>query len=273
MPPQQNFELLARAGYVARGIVFLLVAGLALLSGVASGQADTKSAVSQLLEQPFGRVWVGLIGLGLLGFVAWRLAQAFADSDGHGKDKKAIVIRLAMFGSAITYISLSIYALTQAFSGVRDDGGSGEEGLAQWVMSQPFGSYLAMAIGAGFIIGGVITSVKGITRKFEKYLRLPRSNGMLGMICIYGLVARGLVFAITGALFAYAGFTVDPEQAGSMSDALGSVRQLPFGGILFVVIAGGLAAFGVYNLVEARYRIIRGPSVKDVKRAVSTPVA
>lgn len=81
-------------------------------------------------------------------------------------------------------------------------------------MSQPFGSYLAIIIGIGFIVGGVVTSAKGLTRKFEKYLRLPDAKGVVSMVCIYGLVARGVVFAITGVLFAYAGFTVDPEQAG-----------------------------------------------------------
>lgn len=269
MPQRSKFELLARSGYVARGVVFLLVAGLALLSGVAGGNADTKSAVSQLLEQPFGRLWVGLIGLGLLGFVAWRLAQSLADSDGHGRDKKAIAIRLAMLGSAITYIFLACYALSQAFSGIRGSEGAGEKGMAQWVMSHPFGSYVAMAIGLGLIIGGVVTSAKGLTRKFERYLQLPDTKGILGVICVYGLVARGFVFAITGILFAYAGFTVDPEQAGGISDALLSLRQLPFGAALYIVVAAGLAAFGLYNLVEARYRIVRGPSVNEVKHSLT----
>ncbi len=70
-----RFEMLAKSGYVARGVVFLLIAGLALFSGVAGGEADSKSALTSLLQQPFGRIWVGLIGLGLLGFVAWRLAH------------------------------------------------------------------------------------------------------------------------------------------------------------------------------------------------------
>jgi hypothetical protein len=268
MPRKPDFELLARSGYAARGIVFLLVAGLALLSGVAGGKADTKSAVSTLLEQPFGRVWVALIGLVLLGFVAWRLAQSLADSDGHGTDRKAIVIRAAMLGSATTYLGLAGYALGHAIGGAGGSEGSGEKGLAQWIMSQPFGSYIAIMIGIGFIVGGVVTSAKGLTRKFEKYLRLPDAKGVVSMVCIYGLVARGVVFAITGMLFAYAGFTVDPEQAGSISEALSWLRQLPFGSIVYVAVAVGLAAFGIYNLVEARYRIVRGPSVGDVKRAL-----
>ncbi|MGO7448227.1 DUF1206 domain-containing protein [Rhizobium ruizarguesonis] len=119
-------------------------------------------------------------------------------------------------------------------------------------MSQPFGSYLAIAVGAGFILGGVLTAAKGISRKFERYLQLPGQKEIVTLICIYGLVARGVVFAITGVLFACAGFRVDPGQAGSMGDALEWLHQLPLGSFLYVAVAMGLAAFGIYNLVEAR---------------------
>ncbi|WJH39800.1 DUF1206 domain-containing protein [Aliirhizobium terrae] len=268
MPDNLRFELLAKAGYAARGIVFMMIAGLALFSGVAGGKPETKSALSTLLEQPFGQIWVGLIGLGLFGFVAWRLAQSFADSDGHGSDAKAVVIRVALLGSAMTYAGLATYAIGHAISAAGGSEGSGERGLAEWIMSQPFGSYLAIAVGLGFVAGGIVTAAKGIMRTFEKYIRVPDRKGILTMICIYGLVARGVVFAVTGILFAYAGFKVDPQQAGSMSDALDWLRQLPFGSILYVIIAVGLAAFGVYNLIEARYRVVRGPSIQDVKQAM-----
>lgn len=264
-----RFEMLAKSGYVARGVVFLLIAGLALFSGVAGGEADSKSALTSLLQQPFGRIWVGLVGLGLLGFVAWRLAQSIADSDGHGSDTKARVIRAALLGSAVTYVGLAVYALGHAVGLGSGSGESGEKGLAQWIMSQPFGAYLAIAVGVGFIVGGVVTAAKGVMRKFEKYLRIPEDKKALTWICIYGLVARGVVFAVTGILFAYAGMTVDPDQAGSMSDALQWLRSLPFGSVIYVVIAAGLAAFGIYNLVEARYRIVRGPDLKEIKHSVA----
>ncbi len=109
---------------------------------------ETKSALSALLGQPLGRVWVGLIGLGLLGFVAWRLAQSLADSDGHGRNGKALAIRSALFGSAITYLGLAAYALGNALFLGGGSEASGEKDLAGWIMSQPFGSYFAIAVGA-----------------------------------------------------------------------------------------------------------------------------
>jgi len=270
MPTALRFEMLAKCGYAARGAVFLLVAGLALFSGVAGAQPESKPAIAALLEQPFGRLWVGLIGLGLLGFVAWRIAQSLGDSDGHGSGGKGLAIRAALFGSAATYLSLAIFALGHALLFSSDDGGgSGEQGMAQWIMSQPFGSYLAILVGLGFIVGGAITAAKGIRRTFEKYIQIPGDKRAATFVCMYGLIARGVVFAITGVFFAYAGFRVDPEQAGSMSDALQWLQQLPFGSVLYIVVAIGLAAFGGYNLIAARYRTVKKPSLEGMKRTMS----
>ncbi len=267
MNTRSKFQMMARAGYGARGVVFLLIAGLALFSSFAGGQADTQSALQAILQQPFGRVWIGLIGVGLAGFVVWRLAQSLANADGQDDDVKGYAIRAALFGSAVTYAGLAFTSLAMALQMSGGGGSGGEEGLAAWVMAQPFGRYLAGIIGLGFIIGGGVTAMKGIKRSFGRYLHLDaEKNSPAVLISIYGLVARGAVFGIIGVFFVYAAFTVDPEQAGGMADALAWVRSLPFGGIIYAVVALGLAAFGLYNFVEARYRRIATPDVGDIRR-------
>ncbi len=268
MNTRSKFHLMARAGYGARGVVFLMVAALALFSGFAGAEPDTNSALETLLQQPFGRVWIGLIGLGLAGFVVWRLAQSLANADGQDDDAKGYAIRAALFGSAITYAGLAMTSILMALQMSNGSGGSGgEEGIAAWVMSQPFGRYLAGIIGIGFIIGGIVTAMKGIKRSFGRYLELDaEKNSPAVLISIYGLVARGVVFGIIGVLFLYAAFNVDPEQAGGMAEAMAWLRELPFGGIIYAVVAVGLAAFGIYNFVEARYRRIRAPEASDIRR-------
>jgi hypothetical protein len=262
-----KFQLMARAGYGARGIVFLMVAGLALFSSFAGGKADTKSALDTILQQPFGRIWIGLIGLGLAGFVVWRLAQSLANADGQDDDMKGYAIRAALFGSAVTYAGLALTSLGMAVQMSGGGGSGGEEGLAAWVMAQPFGRYLAGIIGIGFVIGGVVTAMKGIKRRFGRYLELDtEKNSPAVLVSIYGLVARGAVFGIVGVFFIYAAFTVDPQQAGGMADALAWVHDLPFGALIYAVVALGLAAFGIYNFVEARYRRISAPEVADIRR-------
>lgn len=272
MNTRSKFHFLARAGYSARGVVFLLIAALALFSSIAGGRPDTQSALSAVLQQPFGRIWIGLIGLGLAGFVVWRLAQSLANADGQDDDLKGYAIRAALFGSAITYAGLAVTSLMMALQMSGGGGSGGEEGLAAWVMAQPFGRYLAGIIGIGFVIGGVITAMKGIKRRFGRYLNLDaEKNSPAVLISIYGLVARGAVFAIVGVFFLYAAFTVDPEQAGGMADALAWVQSLPFGGVIYAVVAVGLAAFGIYNFVEARYRRIRVPNARDLVDGLTPP--
>ncbi len=268
MNTRSKFHLMARAGYGARGVVFLMVAALALFSGFAGAEPDTNSALETLQQQPFGRVWIGLIGLGLAGFVVWRLAQSLANADGQDDDAKGYAIRAALFGSAITYAGLAMTSILMALQMSNGSGGSGgEEGIAAWVMSQPFGRYLAGIIGIGFIIGGIVTAMKGIKRSFGRYLELDaEKNSPAVLISIYGLVARGVVFGIIGVLFLYAAFNVDPEQAGGMAEAMAWLRDLPLGGIIYAVVALGLAAFGIYNFVEARYRRIRAPEASDIRR-------
>ncbi len=260
-----KFELLARAGYGARGIVFILIAGLALFSGLGGGSTDSKSALDTILNQPFGQIWLVLVGLGLAGFVFWRLAQSIGNADNQKPDAKGYIIRAALFGSAVTYAGLALYAVSHALGYSAGQGsGGGEASLAAWAMSQPFGRYLAGAIGLGFVVGGAVTAFKGVTRRFEKYLNVGQSHA-LTLVCVYGLVSRGVVFAIVGVFFCYAAFTVNPDQAGSMSDALTWVRGLPMGGVLYLIVAIGLAAFGVYNFVEARYRQVQTPDLNSIR--------
>lgn len=261
-----KFELLARAGYAARGIVFILVSGLALFSGFGNGGPEAKSALQTLLGQPLGRVWLFAIGVALLGFVSWRLAQSLADADQHGADGKGLLIRAALFASAVTYASLAFYALGHATFFVAAKGGSGEKDLASWIMAQPFGSYLAILVGISFIAGGIVTALKGVTRKFERYLQTLPERTIMRLICVYGLVARGVLFGSVGILFVYAGIHVNPDEAGNTADALNWLRQLPFGSALYLTAAFGLAAFGIYNFVEARYRVVKIPSVEETRQ-------
>ena len=265
-----NFALLARAGYAARGIVFILVSGLALFSGIADGRPETKSALQILLNQPLGRVWVVAIGLALSGFVSWRLAQSLADADQHGSEGKGLVIRAALLGSALTYLGLAFYAFRYAILFTGGDDGSGERDLAGWIMSQPFGSYLAIIVGLTLVAGGVVTAVKGLTGRFERYLRALPKRRIVRLVCVYGLVSRGVLFALVGVLFMYAGVHVNPNEAGNTADALNWLRQLPFGSALYILVSAGLAAFGIYNLVEARYRVVKAPSLNEARQALQS---
>lgn len=263
MASSNSFQLLARSGYTARGTVYTLVAGLALYSVIAGGaaQPDSKSALTVVLTQPFGRIWLGLIAAGLLAFVAWRIAQCFANVDAHPSDLKGYAIRTGFLVSAATYLSLAVFALSQALNVSGGGGSSGEEKVTSWLIAQAFGPYLVAALGAVVVGIGIAQILKGVRQRYRDYLRIPSTSGIvIDCICIFGLAARGVIFIIIGIFFLYAAFAIDPDQAGGIADAFVWIRGLPFGSALYALAGLGLLAFGIYNFVVARYRRIKSPS-------------
>ncbi|HKF93470.1 MAG TPA: DUF1206 domain-containing protein, partial [Gammaproteobacteria bacterium] len=79
-PPDagKGVEWLARMGYVAKGVVYMIVGVLAAMTALGVGGATTGTigAVSRIEHQPFGQALVGLMALGLVGYVLWRFTQA-----------------------------------------------------------------------------------------------------------------------------------------------------------------------------------------------------
>ena len=264
-----KFEWMARAGYAARGLVYVLVGAMAVLGSIGGGSPDSKSALQMVLSQPFGRIWLGFIGICLIGFIIWRLAQSLANADNHPAEMKGYVIRAGLLVSAITYGGLAIFAVTHALLMGSNGSGSGSRSWTAWLMQQPFGRYLVGIVGLCILGAGTAHIIKGIKRRYHRYLAFDaRLHPALDMSCVYGLVAKGIVFLIIGVFFAYAAFTVDPDQAGSMADALTWVRQLPFGGLLYLAIGLGLACFGIYGFVEARYRRVASPDLDQARRSI-----
>jgi hypothetical protein len=257
-------EGLAKLGYSARGVVYGLVGGMALFTSIGGNRdIDSKSALDFALEQPLGRVWLGLIAFGLACFALWRVVQALANADRQPDKAKGYLIRAGLLVSAVTYASLALYAGRHAVS-LPSGSGGGERGLASWLIGQPFGRILAAAVGLAILGAGVAQITKAFSRGYRKYMSFPAGKDkVLDPICAYGLTARGIVFLITGTFFLYAAWRVDAEEAGSLADAMIWIRHLPFGGLLYAIIALGLFAFGAYSLIAARYRRIAKVAVPD----------
>ncbi|MCZ4347974.1 DUF1206 domain-containing protein [Devosia neptuniae] len=266
-----SFETLARAGYIARGVVYLLLGGLALSSAIWGGEdaEGSSDALSSLLGLPFGRVLLALVAVGLLGYVLWKLAQSLLNADDRDHDLNDWATRAGQLISAVANLFLMFTAARMALAmGGGEGGGNGEETASAWLLQQPFGPYLLGAVGAGVIGFAGAQFWYGATGGYRKHLSLPSGHGSwLDRICAFGLMARGAVFAIIGGFVLYAAFTVSAEQAGGTADALDYVRRLPFGAWLYGLGALGLAAFGAYGVIQGLYRHVDAPDMGDVRAA------
>lgn len=267
----QAFTLLARWGYATRGVVYLIIGAIALSSALNGGgkTPDSSHALTTLLEQPFGRIMLGAVAVGLVGHVLWRLAQALLNADDRKNDAKGLVARASQFASALAHIALAYGAVRMALGQGSSGGGESEKTAVAWLMEQPFGAIAVGLVGALVIAAGVVQIKRGIQRDYEDWIQLPGDKAtMLRPVCTYGLVARGVVFLIVGGFLVYAGWTVSPDQAGSLADALDWVRGLPFGQILFGLVALGLFAFGAYSIIEGIYRRVGQPKMGALRQAI-----
>lgn len=257
-------ERLARFGYASKGVVYIVAGGLAVLAALGSGGevTDARGAMRSIARQPFGGVLLGVVAFGLVAYVLWRWVQAITDADGKGNDLKGVALRAGYFGSGVVYAGLSVSA-ARILLGAYDDG---EPSAAQsWtarVMALPFGAWLVSLAGLAVIGFGVYQLYKAYSAKFRKRLKLSgmseRARRWATLSGRVGYAARGVIFIVVGFLLMRAARTYNPAHARGLDGALQLLARTPFGRYLLFAVAAGLAAYGVYTLVEARYRRIAG---------------
>lgn len=256
-----NFELAARVGYAARGVIYLIVGGLAALAATGQGgdTTDSRGALSQLLGAPFGKFLLAALALGLVCYAAWRSVQAIRDPDGHGTGIKGIVIRSSLAISALIYLGLAVFALSLLFGwGIGGSSGGSESSHQEWtawLLQQPLGPWLVAGVGLAIIGAGLAHCVKAWTAGFERYFETdPTESEIVSPVSRFGLFARGVAFLIIGSFFVVAALQHDPSEARGLSGALKALQQQAFGWLPLAVLAFGLLAFGAYSLIESFYR-------------------
>jgi hypothetical protein len=255
-PDRDWIDPVARAGLVAYAVVYLMVGWLALQLAVGDreGKPSSTGALRQLAEQPLGGVLIWAVSIGMFLLVVWQLLEAvFGHRDKDGA--KRIGRRLASAGRAVVYAAIGV-------SGVKVATGSGssgktEESASAQLMDLPAGQLIVVGVGVVIIVIGIVQGYQAWTDQFAEQLDHRGRSGRSGQALLAagkaGYVARGVAFAIVGGLFVYAGATHDAKKSGGLDQALFEVLDQPFGPALLVLIALGLACFGVFTLAEARY--------------------
>jgi hypothetical protein len=267
-------EMLARWGYGARGAVYCLVGGLALLAALGSGgrTGGSRSALQSLLAQPFGQVWLGAIALGLFGFAIWRILEALTDADRRGASWNALGVRAAHLISGAIYGSLALFAADLALGG-RAAAGSEDQAARDWtawLLAQPFGPWFVGLAGLAIIGAGLGFAMRGWRGNVTDYLALsPNTRRWAVPLGRLGFAARGVVFVVIGGFLAVAALHNNSSDVRGLGGALQSLQAQPYGWALLALTAAGLFAFGLFGFVQARFRRIDMPEFADAKAAVA----
>jgi hypothetical protein len=262
-----RLEQLARLGYAARGAVSLIVGGLALLAafGPAGGATGSKGALQALMAQPLGEALLAVVALGLFGFALWRALQSVLDADGEGRSAKALAVRAGQGIAGVAYASLGIFALGLLFTWGRS--ASGEQSAQDWtawLLAQPFGRWLVGAVGLAIIGAALGMAAKAWTASFRRHLACGPAASWVIPLGRAGFAARAVVFLLAGGFLLVAAWQADPGEARGLGGALAALQQQPYGQALFALVAAGLAAFGAFNVAQARFRRIAAPEPGEI---------
>lgn len=243
---------LARVGYVAKGVVYLLVGYLAARAALATG-APTGGTGALREALTAGGPWlVLLIGVGLLAHVAWRAVQALLDPENPSSGLR-LGVRAFHLVSGLVYGSLAISAF-HLWQGRREAAGGEEENFAAMLMAQPYGRWMVGLVGLAIVAYGIHQFVEACRGDVARHLGIRDADKHRIVVAIgrFGTAARGVVLGMIGGFFIDAARRFDSSQAGGTEEAL---RWLGNDWLL-AVMAFGLAAYGLFQVAKARYRVI-----------------
>lgn len=252
----KTFGWLARAGLVARGVVYFVIGLLALELALGQGGKATNQtgALKTIAGQSFGEVLLVVLAIGLAGYSLWRLLRAAV---GHGAEQRdSGTERIAALASGIAYGILAVTAVK-----ILTDSGAGSGTPKQptgGVLEWPAGPVLVAIAGAIMIGVAAYQAYKGLARKFlddakteEMSEAVEKGYTALG---VFGHVARAVIFALIGYGLIKAAVDYNPKQAIGLDGALRELADASYGPVLLGAVAIGLAGFALYSIVDARYR-------------------
>lgn len=255
-----EFEWLARAGLVARGVVYAIVGILALKLAVGSGGRATnqRGALETIAREPFGKTLLIVMLVGLAGYAVWRLVRA---GIGHGSQQgDSGLERVAGVASGLAYAALCVTAV-KILAGASSGGGSNSPkkttgGVLDWTG----GTEIVAAVGAVLIGVALAQGYKGVARKFldtSKTGEMSRQGKRaFTAIGVLGHLARMVVFGLIGYGLVKAAIDYNPRSAIGLDGALSKLSHQSYGPVLLGVVAAGLIAFALYSIADARYRKI-----------------
>ncbi|HEY3749264.1 MAG TPA: DUF1206 domain-containing protein [Pseudonocardiaceae bacterium] len=253
-------QVLGRFGDVCYGVVHIVVAVLAikLAFGGSGHSVDQKGAVASIAAQPFGEVVLWLIAVGLVAFGAWQLLCAAVGFHWVDKEGKRTRRRIGAAGRAVAVLAIAVFTVRLLLSDPSKSTDSQSKQFTARLMSVSGGRILVGVVGLAIVVAAAMLGYRGVRQKFVRDLNLGRlpvtAQRWTKRLGVVGFLAKGVAYAIVGILVLVAAITFDPNKAGGLDDALRTLAAQPFGAVLLVIVALGLAAYGVYCFFEARCR-------------------
>ena len=253
-----GLEILARLGFTARGVIYILIGvlAIAIARGKEAPVADRTGALQAIAAQSYGRLVLWLLVIGFAAMALWRFAQALYGV--HGRTAHRGAEEAMAFGRGVLYTVFFIgtlkFVLDRQLPASTDQQ---SHDFTVQAMAHSGGRLLVGVVGGVIVLAGLYLIKTGLTRSFFRDLNLSgagrRTRESVEMLGVVGNVARGLVFGMIGVFLIDAAVRYDASKAKGIDATLRSFAHTPLGPWLLVAVAIGFVLFGVYSLCEARF--------------------
>ena len=255
----RSLEGLARVGLIAYGVVHLLIGWLAaqLAWGAgASKSADLSGVMRTLADQPLGKFLLWLVAVGLVALALWQASEAtwgYRNLEG----AKRVRSRLISSAKAVFYAALGASAASVAL-GSGSSSSQSQQQATSGVLALP-GGWVVVVVAGLIVVGvGVAGVVKGVRESFAEEIDTspmsPLAQKAVARLGQVGYIAKGMALGLVGSLLSYAALTFDRQKAPGLDGTLQTILAQPFGKYLLTVVALGFLAFGLFALLQTRYR-------------------
>lgn len=254
-----TFEWLSRAGFVARGVIYGIIGLLALQLALGTGGKATnqQGALKTIAHQPFGKLLLILVAVGLGGYALWRLVRAALGHGPEGQDSG--LDRVTALASGIVYAGLCVVAVKVLINEHAKSSGNPHK-VAAGVLGWPAGTWIVGIAGVVMVGVGLYQGYRGLSKDFLHDSKTeemsPAVRTWITRLGIFGYLARMVVFVLVGMFLVKAARDFDARAAVGLDGALAKIAHASYGPWLLGVVACGLIAFALYSISDARYRRI-----------------
>ena len=245
-----------RVGFAARGVLYIIVAWLIFRTG----RSEDLHGALQYLDEGGGEIPTMIVTAGFIAYGVWRLCDALLNVENHPPGAKGKRERIGAAGSGIVYLALAWQAVRLLRGNPPSGSTDPAQENAQIALSLPGGELMLILAGLILVLVGGYQLVKAAKASFLKHLE-PHiaAQPWANWSGRFGYAARGLIFIISGCFLAQAGLEAEAGEAGGLETALAWLDS-PWD----LLAAFGLFAFGLYSLVEARFRILHHVPVEEL---------
>ncbi|HYG66723.1 MAG TPA: DUF1206 domain-containing protein [Anaeromyxobacteraceae bacterium] len=259
---QAWFRYLARVGFYAKALVYLVIGLLALGLALGAGGelVDSRGAITAISEAPLGAFAVAVLGVSLAGLGLWFIVDGLVDPDRLRTGRFAWVLRLGQMIGGIGYLLLATWAFAIFFGEAATDRTT-DELAKSWtghVLGVPGGTVLVFVVGTIVAIVGARQVRVGIEREFLRPLDLrsaaPAVRRGVNLTGRVGFVAQGLVFALVGLFFVQAAIEREAYEATGFDGALGVLARQRHGAVILACVSLGLLAYAAFAVFEGHFR-------------------